>query len=302
MNYRELIKLLTPLYGAGEARDIVLMVMEERFGLSQTDLLLGKDTTLSRDERNDFEKIAARLVACEPVQYVLGYAMFCGQRFRVTPDVLIPRPETAALVNHVNARLEKSWPSPAVLDLCTGSGCIAISVALACPKVHVVGVDVSEAALAVARENARDLGVDNVSFLECDILQKDTVSLVAKQGRLSCLTKPALLPDKAGLVFDVIVSNPPYVRESEAATMSPHVLGHEPNIALFVPDEDPLRFYRAIADIGRQCLKPGGAVLAEVNTALANETQQLFIESGYANVNIFPDQFDRPRILSAQII
>ena len=302
MNYRELIKLLTPLYGAGEARDIVLMVMEERFGLSQTDLLLGKDTTLSRDERKEFEKIAARLVACEPVQYVLGYAMFCGQRFRVTPDVLIPRPETEALVHHVNARLEKSWPSPAVLDLCTGSGCIAISVALACPKAHVVGVDVSEADLAVARENARDLGVDNVSFLECDILQKDMVSLVAKQGRLSCPTKPALLPDKAGLVFDVIVSNPPYVRESEAATMSPHVLGHEPNIALFVPDEDPLRFYRAIADIGRQCLKPGGAVLAEVNTALADETQQLFIESGYVNVNIFPDQFDRPRILSAQII
>ena len=189
MNYRELIRQLTPQTGAGEAQAIVRWVMEERFGLTQTDLLLGKDTTLSADDRTEFEKIAFRLLSGEPVQYILGFADFCGHHFHVTPDVLIPRPETEDLVNEAIAITRQKncdnplkdypssiqypgTPSPIhVLDLCTGSGCIAISLALALPEAHIVGVDISEPALAVARDNATRLGALNVEFFQQDILQ-----------------------------------------------------------------------------------------------------------------------------------
>ena len=308
MNHVELIRLLMPIYGAGEARAVVRLVMEEHFGLSQTDLLLGKGTTLSRDERNDFEKIAARLVQGEPVQYVLGYASFCGHRFRVTPDVLIPRPETEELVGRVvqNARGQSAFSKGAeqplvnILDLCTGSGCIAIASALALPEANVVGVDISQPALAVANENALELGADNVSFLEGDVLQPDKAKLIAELGRPNSLIRLALQPDKPDLVFDVIVSNPPYVRECEAAEMSRHVLDHEPRLALFVPDDDALLFYHAIADIGQQCLKLGDTVLVEVNTALAEDTRQLVLDSGYPYAMVFDDQFGRPRIVQAR--
>ena len=276
MNDRELIQQLTPAYGAGEARAIVRMVMEERFGLTQTDLLLGKDTTLSADERKDFEKIALRLVAGEPVQHVLGYALFCGHRFKVSPDVLIPRPETEELVR---LALGIQPCAATVLDLCTGSGCIAVSLAKALPEAEVIGVDVSREALAVAQENASALGAMNVRFFQHDILE------------WSPATKTR---------FDLLVSNPPYVRESEATDMASNVLNHEPHLALFVPDDDPLRFYHAIARIGKKALRQGGGLAVEINTALPSETRQLFIDAGYADVEIHQDQFAQPRILTAK--
>lgn len=284
MNHRELIAALTPLHGVGEARAIVRMVMEERFGLSQTDLLLGKDTTLSSRDRAEFEKIALRLVEGEPVQHVLGYADFCGHRLRVTPDVLIPRPETEELVAWATSFLVPSARNE-VLDLCTGSGCIAVSLALAFPDAHVVGVDVSAPALAVAHDNAKTLAVPNVDFIEYDILSEETQS------------SPLWGELERG--FSLLISNPPYVRDSEAAEMSPTVLDHEPSLALFVPDDDPLRFYRAIAAIGRRCLLPGAPVLVEVNTALADDTRRLFIDAGYHDVEVRDDQFSRPRMIKA---
>ena len=320
MNHQELIRLLTPAYGVGEARAIVRLVMEERFGLSQTDLLLGKDTTLSADERNDFEKIAQRLIAGEPVQYVLGYADFCGHRFSVSPAVLIPRPETEELVRAVldsstlnaqpSARLcrfaqrrtlnpplgfaaslseERSTltphrspltahPSPTkILDLCTGSGCIAVSLALALPKAEVIGIDISDEALEVARLNAKNLQADNVRFFHADVLADSL--------------------DFAGPA-DVIVSNPPYVMQAEASQMSAHVLEHEPHLALFVPDDDALRFYRAIADAGRRLLRPGGMIAVEINSALPAETAAVFKNAGFIDSEVLNDQFGRPRILS----
>ncbi len=295
MNHRELIAALTPLHGAGEARAIVRMVMEERFGLSQTDLLLGKDTTLSSNDRAELEKIAGRLLTGEPVQYVLGYAYFCGHRFRVTPDVLIPRPETEELTRWAIDELNTLNPQPSslnrplqgttLLDLCTGSGCIAISLALAFPQAHVVGVDISDAALSIARDNARSLNASNVDFLEYNILSEDAESSTP-WGEL-----------ERG--FSLLVSNPPYVRDCEASEMSPTVLDHEPSLALFVPDDDPLRFYRAIAAIGQRCLCPGTPVLVEVNTALAGATRQLFIDAGYHDVEVRDDQFSRPRMVKA---
>lgn len=295
MNHRELIAALTPLHGAGEARAIVRMVMEERFGLSQTDLLLGKDTTLSSRDRAEFKKIAERLLTGEPVQHVLGYAYFCGHRFRVTPDVLIPRPETEELTRWAIDELNTLNPQPSslnrplqgttLLDLCTGSGCIAISLALAFPQAHVVGVDISDAALSIARDNARSLNASNVDFLEYNILSEDTES------------SPPWRELERG--FTLLVSNPPYVRDCEASEMSPTVLDHEPSLALFVPDDDPLRFYRAIAAIGQRCLCPGTPVLVEVNTALAGATRQLFIDAGYHDVEVRDDQFSRPRMIKA---
>ena len=305
MNHRELIAALTPLHGAGEARAIVRMVMEERFGLSQTDLLLGKDTTLSSRDRAEFKKIAERLLTGEPVQHVLGYAYFCGHRFRVTPDVLIPRPETEGLVAWAielyssflkgqASKLERDTrhsslvtrhSSFQLLDLCTGSGCIAVSLALAFPQAHVVGIDISDAALSIARDNARSLNASNVDFLEYNILSEDAES------------SPPWGELERG--FTLLVSNPPYVRDCEASEMSPTVLDHEPSLALFVPDDDPLRFYRAIAAIGQRCLCPGTPVLVEVNTALAGATRQLFIDAGYHDVEVRDDQFSRPRMVKA---
>jgi len=306
VNHRELIAALTPLHGAGEARAIVRMVMEERFGLSQTDLLLGKDTDLSANDRTELEKIAERLLAGEPVQHVLGYAYFCGRRFRVTPDVLIPRPETESLtrwaIDELHA-LSHAAQSMQLIDLCTGSGCIAITLALAFPDAHVVGVDISPAALAIARENAASLGAHNVTFIECDILSAPSsliVPLGGPQGAFhlsSLIPQPSPLEDHRGL----LISNPPYVRASEAADIHPTVLHHEPSLALFVPDDDPLRFYRAIARIGQQLLPTGAPVFVEINAALAPETRHLFTAAGYSDVQLRDDQFSRPRMLKSTI-
>ena len=288
VNHDELIKQLTPLHGAGEARAIVRMVMEERFGLSQTDLLLGKDTTLSSSDRTEFEKIASRLLAGEPVQHVLGYADFCGHRFRVTPEVLIPRPETEQLVTYATQILKSSnsqiLNSLNILDLCTGSGCIAISLAITFPEAHVTAVDISAEALAVARDNAEVLQAPNITFLQQDILETSSSSAL----RFCRTGAPS---------FSLLTANPPYVRTSEAASMSPTVLDHEPSLALFVPDDDPLLFYRAIARIGLEVLMPDGLVMVELNAALADDTRHLFAEAGYADVQLINDQFDRPRFL-----
>jgi release factor glutamine methyltransferase len=225
----------------------------------------------------------------------LGYAYFCGHRFRVTPDVLIPRPETEELTRWAIDELNTLNPQPSslnrplqgttLLDLCTGSGCIAVSLALAFPQAHVVGVDISDAALSIARDNARSLNASNVDFLEYNILSEDTES------------SPPWRELERG--FTLLVSNPPYVRDCEASEMSPTVLDHEPSLALFVPDDDPLRFYRAIAAIGQRCLLPGTPVLVEVNTALSDATRQLFIDAGYHDVEVRDDQFSRPRMIKA---
>ena len=287
MNYRELIERLTPLHGIREAQAIVRMVAEERFGLSLTDLLLGKGTDLSANDRKEWEEIAHRLVKGEPVQYVLSYANFCGHRFRVTPDVLIPRPETEELVQRAKDYLLSSaiyyHSSTNVLDLCTGSGCIAISLASACPSAHVLGVDISPAALSVARFNAEALGAENVRFEMADILCPDYRYYLMQEGRK----------------FDLLIANPPYVRLSEAAEMSSTVLEHEPHLALFVPDDDPLRFYKALAAIGRQVLVKGGFVQVELNRSLAEETLRLFVHYGFVHTEIHADSFGNDRMLNA---
>ncbi|MEE0619669.1 MAG: HemK/PrmC family methyltransferase, partial [Prevotella sp.] len=221
MTYNELCRRLSPLYGEGEARAIVRMVVEDEFGLSPTDIYMGKVNQLSADERANLEEIVARIANYEPVQYVLGHADFSGRRFAVAPGVLIPRPETALLIPMIGSAAARPFT---LLDSGTGSGCIAITAALDYPDATVTAWDISDDALRIARANATRLGAQ-VCFERQD----------------------ALAPPADTALWDVIVSNPPYICMSERAEMSPHVLDHEPATALFVPDSDPLLFYRATA-------------------------------------------------------
>ena len=294
MNCAELTALLRRRYVSGEAQAIARLVMEDRFGLTLTDLALGKDRHFSLKERAELENIAHLLASGVPVQHVLGHASFCERIFDVTPDVLIPRPETEDLVQWVLGDMTsedapKAARQPVVTDMGTGSGCIAISICLgltdsrwpADRAPRVIGLDVSKAALDVARRNACRLGAD-VEFLHMDMLQTDAA--------YNCL--PTL---------DVIVSNPPYIRQSEAGQMEQHVLAHEPHLALFVPDDDPLRFYRAIAHIGHRRLANGGHVYVELNRALGQPTAQLFESLGYDMIELRRDRFGNERMLRARL-
>lgn len=289
MTYHELKSSLSSLYPQGEANALARIVMEERFGLSQTDLLLGKDKHLSAEDRHELRQIAARLLKNEPIQYILGYADFCGMRIQVAPACLIPRPETAELIHAIEHFFESHGSSPSpysgcfspsscrALDIGTGSGCIAL--ALAKKGWQVEAWDVSQGALDVAQANAVSQGV-NVDFQLRDILAEPT-------------------SDPMETLCSLVVSNPPYVRKSEALDMQRNVLDYEPHLALFVSDHDPLIFYRAIADYAHRRLLPGGLLAFELNQYLAEETAELVRAAGFHHVQVLNDSFDHPRILLA---
>ena len=297
MNY---LHELQNIYPPGEARAIYRMLMEVRFGLSHTALLLGKDKELSREEQAEAEKLVLRLLRHEPIQYVLGQADFCGRTFRVAPGVLIPRPETEELVKEIKPHPQplseergvaaclppRVSPLPGeglgvrlglrLLDVGTGSGCIAITLALA--GYRVTAFDISEQALRIARENAERLGA------EVDFVQEDILHPAHKCGP-----------------FDIIVSNPPYICRSEATQMDENVLRYEPHLALFVPDDDPLRFYRAIVAYAEEHLVSGrGQMLFEVNRAYGRAVQELMRQAGYADVQLCQDQYGNDRIVKGR--
>lgn len=266
-------------YGPVEGRALYRMVMEECFGLTHTDILLGKDSEISEEQQHRLNEITARLLKNEPIQYILGQAKFYGRLFEVRPGVLIPRPETEVLIDaalFVCTSLFSANPSPQVLDIGTGSGCIAVTLALS--GCQVTAMDISDTALDVASENARRLGCD-IEFVQDNIL----------------------LPAKSPKRWDIIVSNPPYVCMSEALKMEPNVLMHEPPKALFVPDTDPLIFYRAIAAYAMSHLQNNGWLIMEINRAFPEETSQLLTAFGFADVSVIPDQYGNPRIVSAHI-
>ena len=231
-------------------------------------------------------------MAGEPVQYVLGFADFCGFRFKVTPDVLIPRPETEQLVREAvkeAARLQRQrspygrHAAPVrVLDLCTGSGCIAWSVALSVPGTEVVGVDISEPALAVAR--SQDFA-------------RECKERKAKAPLFVCADVLDTEQDFDHGTFDLILSNPPYITESEKDRMHRNVLEHEPHLALFVPDGDPLVFYRAVAAWSRRFLAEEGRGMAEINESLGKETEDVFRSAGFRSTTLVTDIFDRNRFV-----
>lgn len=274
-------KALESLYGPAEAKAIVRLLMEERYGLSMTDILLGRMPA-------DWDPaLFARLQAGEPVQYVLGHTTFCGLRVNTDPRALIPRPETEGLV----ALARQLYPTPThILDVCTGSGCIALALKHMWPTAHVEAWDISPDALDLARENFALHGLD-ITTRQINLLNKDEWPSIRKSAPKG--------GDASG-AEEIIISNPPYVLQAESAAMQPNVLCHEPHLALFVPDDDPLLFYRALASLARQRLKPGGSLIVECNTAFVPHVVALFSAHGLVNATTHDDCFLRPRFVAAQ--
>lgn len=270
---------LLACYSAGEAAAIARWVFESRFHYTRLDYCLGKDRDFSKEEREDFENIVSRLLENEPVQYVLGEAEFCDRQFLVNHNVLIPRPETEELVHWIVSDASDFPDRPRILDLGTGSGCIAISLACLLPQASVSACDISEGALAVARENAARLEV-SVSFFRDDILNPEHLA-----------EEPC---------WDVWVSNPPYICDCERQDMTRNVLDHEPHTALFVPDHDPLLFYRAIAESGLRYLRLGGSLYFEINRAYGHATSEMLEEMGYKEIQIRQDQFGNDRMIKCR--
>ena len=260
--------------GHGEAMATARLLLEDCLGVTQTTLLTRPDHTVEPETEERFRKMVRRIAAGEPPQYVIGRARFMGMDLRVTPATLIPRPETAGLVDMIvdaaNGRRNLK-----IIDLGTGSGCIAIALARALPYADVTAVDVSADALAVARDNAKSLNAD-INFIEADIMHM-----------------PPGLGD-----FDIIVSNPPYIAESERDSMEPRVKEHEPASALFVPDSDPLVFYRAIAGFASST-SPDASLYFEINPLFAKDLAKMLRDMGY-DADIMRDTFGRERYAVAR--
>lgn len=272
------------LYDDNEAQAVVRMLLEERYGMSFADIVCGGVGQLPDEDVADLMSAMRRLQSGEPVQYVLGYAYFYGHRLMVAPGVLIPRPETeqlcAMMLENQRCAGVDSDGGQRVLDLCTGSGCIAITLALEMPMAEVSAVDISPDALRIAEHNAKSLGA-GVSFSRQDILH---VSADDVPGE-----------------FSLIVSNPPYITDCERKQMSRNVLEHEPHIALFVPDDDPLRFYRAIGELAFSKLAQGGVLYFEINPAFATELSDMLVNIGFSKVEIMEDDFGKQRFAMARL-
>ena len=282
MNYDAFWHRLTAAYDADEAKAIARLVLDVRFGLSWTDVICGKMDSLSADEQRELERMVQRLETGEPVQYVLGEAEFGGRTFHVEPGVLIPRPETYELCQWMMGSEKREVISDKcfILDIGTGSGCIAITLAAAMPDAQVTAWDISDDALRIASENAKRANV-HVSYEKVDALN--------------------LQSSIFNLQFDVVVSNPPYICNKEREGMECNVLEHEPELALFGPDDDPLLFYRAIARFAAKALKPGGELYFEINPLYAGEMQQMLSEEGFSHTEVRNDQFGKQRFTRSWI-
>jgi len=262
-------------YDPREAGNLSRIICCEILGQQTVDYYLGKDIILSVREEQELESILARLHNFEPIQYILGEARFLGRTFRVTPGVLIPRPETEELVEMM---LKELSPVSRVLDVGTGSGCIAISLAKELPESQVTAWDVSGEALSIAAANSKALQA-SVRFEQRDVLTYE----------------PCVVD-----CYDVIVSNPPYVTEAEKQEMEHNVLDWEPSLALFVPDTDPLRFYRRIAVLGLEMLTSGGKLYFEINRAFGKDTVAMLCETGYRAVRLQKDISHNDRFVIAE--
>lgn len=284
MTYEEIWHRLAVVYSDGEAKAQARMLLEDKFGLSLADILCGGVGQLSADDTMWLERAVARIEQMEPIQYVLGEAWFCGRSFIVDESVLIPRPETEWLVERAGEVVSAmDVSSPRILDIGTGSGCIAVSLKKALPDAYVEAWDISEAALAIAKKNAKTLGADVAFRLRDALAAKD-------------------IDDSIQCKWDIIVSNPPYICDSERKDMEANVLEHEPATALFVPDADPLLFYKAIADYGKETLSQNGHLLFECNTRYAQATAEMMQEVGYEETEVADDCFGKPRFAEGIII
>ena len=323
--YQQIWQSLTPLYDAGEAQAIVRTVLDVEYGMTLTDIICGKVNELSADEGRKLEEIIIRLQKGEPVQYVLGEADFAGRPFHVEPGVLIPRPETAELCQWIEKdMIEKSIVSSGdssedssgnspqatddarrILDICTGSGCIAITLGLNIPNSEVTGWDISEDALRIAQGNVKMLKARNVRIEYQDALALRKAAETDNEKMKVNADKEVVKPKGEAKTpstqkWDMIVSNPPYICEKEKADMEKNVLEHEPSLALFVPDEDPLKFYRAIAEYASSALKSGGALYFEINPIYEKETREMLLKLDFKDIETKEDAFGKKRMMRAK--
>ncbi len=262
------------LYTQSEVSALSRIIATELLNISQTNYLLKEPVTLTPEEEEKVTDALERLKQKEPIQYILGYSDFCGLRFAVTPAVLIPRPETSELIEWIT---EESHTAKSILDIGTGSGCIAVSLATMMPQARITAWDISTQALAVAQKNSTANG-SNVLFEERDILTYEPT-------------------DES---YDIIVSNPPYIKEVEKKEMEDNVLLWEPHLALFVPDNDPLLFYRTIAEKAQKMLTPGGKLFFEINRAHGTETVEMLSRLGYHNITLRKDLAGNDRMVSGE--
>lgn len=315
MSYREFWETLSSEYELNEAKAITRLVFEKVLGLSLVQIYSDSATSIIAHNKTLLQDILKRLLQKEPVQYVLGKADFFGREFAVSQGVLIPRPETEELIKHTLTEIindnendndnsdtdSDDNPQPlSILDCCTGSGCIAITLSLELEKAQVSAFDISEKALNIAKKNAK-LHHAKVNFFHADALNindnEPTTKPLSKGNRLKSLT---LWGDLEEALFNLIISNPPYVCESERAEMQAHVLNYEPAEALFVPDNNPLLFYNAISDYSLTHLSEGGMLCFEINPHFAQQIANSLAEKGFSEIKIKKDQFGKNRFIFAK--
>lgn len=281
-----IISQLLPCYPEDEARGLAWWMMEEITGLSRTQLQFGcKDTTFSPNMQEKLQETISRLLHFEPIQYIFGHTSWNGLDLKVTPATLIPRPETAELIDRINKQnIYENRKTVQVLDIGTGSGCIAIALKKAHPEWQITGIDISPEAIKTARENAV-INKTDVHFIQMDIFS-DSIGQI--------------LPLSA---FDIIVSNPPYIMESEKLAMRPNVLDYEPPTALFVPDDNPLKFYRRIASLFSFPPEKDKvrSLFFEINEAFAQELAALLGSLGYTDIHITKDIYGKDRFIEGRM-
>ena len=275
-------------YDAREIRTMAAYILKEVAGIESYKIIVSPEQELGQTVSAILQDITAQMAKGRPLQYVLGYEYFCGYKFNVSEGVLIPRPETEEIVRHVIREAEAAMAGRnlKILDICTGSGCIAWSLAAALPESQVWGCDISEKALDIAKsQKIEDELADRVNFFRCDLLAADALETIAKVGK-----------------FDIVVSNPPYVCEGERGQMRPNVLDFEPEEALFVPDDEPLLFYERIAELSSRVLKEGGSLYFEVNEKFGAEVASMLGRSGFSGCEVVKDMFGKERMVKAKKI
>lgn len=272
-------KELAGIYSGGEIESLIFLIFEKLKGYSRTQYLLAKEEQLSEKELIRIEEIVARLKNHEPIQYILGETEFYGLPFYSVPGVLIPRPETEELVQWIIQ--ENQLPAPTILDMGTGTGCIAIVLRKNILKSTVIACDVSPVCIETARRNS-DLNSAGISVIEYDMLKQ--------------------IPEISLPELDIVVSNPPYVRETEKAKMEKNVLEYEPELALFVPDARPLLFYERIADFARRNLRNGGRLYFEINEAFGHECTEMLQEKGFSDVKLRKDIHGKDRMVGCRLL